>query len=182
MRVGWKAVIPAAVALMVGGCSTLRVSTDWDPSVNFAAYKTFSMKDGAKAKNSLAQARVTKALVEALEAKGLKRVSGEADLKVYPHFVVGKETRIYSYGYGMGGWYGYRWGGYGGYGRVDVEQIPIGTIVVDLVDAKENRLVWRGIAKDEISRDATPEERAGKAKEAMARLFEGFPPGAKTKV
>ena len=176
MRLGWKVLVPGALAVLLAGCSTLRVSTDWDPGVNFASYKTFSLKEGAKAKNSLAQARVAKALVEALEAKGLKQVSVEADLKVYPHFVLGKETRIYSYGYGMGGWYGRRWGGYG---RVDVEQIPIGTIVVDLVDGKENRLVWRGTAKDEISRDASPEERSAKAKEAMARLFEGFPPKPK---
>ena len=174
MRFGLKLLIPGALAVMAAGCSTLEVHTDYDPSGNFGAYRTFSLKDGAKAKNSLAQARVTKALVETLEAKGLKRVSSEADLKVYAHFVLGKEVRLHSYGYGMGGWYGSRWGG--GYRSVDVQQIPTGTIVIDLVDGKENRLVWRGTAKDQISRDTSPEERAGKAKEAIDKLFEGFPP------
>ena len=103
--------------------------------------------------------------MKTLEAKGLKRVSGEADLKVYAHFIQGKDVRLYSYGYGMGGWYGWRWGG--GYQTTDVQNIPTGTIVIDLVDGKENRLVWRGTAKDQISRDITPEERAVKTKEAV---------------
>ena len=174
MRPGLKMLIPGALAVMVAGCSTLEVHTDYDPSGNFAAYRTFTLKEGAKAKNSLAQARVTKALVQTLEAKGLKQVTGEADLKVYTHFVLGKDVRLYSYGYGMGGWYGWRWGG--GYHTTDVQQIPTGTIVIDLVDGKENRLVWRGTAKDQISRDITPEERAVKTKEAIDKLFEGFPP------
>jgi hypothetical protein len=181
MRFGFKALIPGALVLLATGCSTLQVATDFDPSVNFAAYRTFALKDGAKAKNSIAQVRITKAIVETLEARGLKRVTGDADVKVYAHFVLGRDVRLYSYGYGMGGWYGGRWGGWGGgYGATDVQQIPTGTIVVDLVDGKENRLVWRGTAKDRISRDDTPEERAVKAKEAAGKLFEGFPPKPST--
>jgi len=174
MRFGLKMLIPGALAVMVAGCSTLQIHTDYDPSVNFAAYQTFALKDGAKAKNSLAQDRITKALVQTLEGKGLKRVNGEADVKVYLHFVLGKDVRLYSYGYGMGGWYGGRWGG--GYNTTDVQQIPTGTIVIDLVDGKENRLVWRGTAKDQLSRNDTPEEKAVRAKDATDKLFEGFPP------
>ncbi len=39
-----------------------------------------------------------------------------------------------------------------------VQQIPVGTLVIDLVDAKAKQLVWRGTASDTIDQDASPEE------------------------
>jgi hypothetical protein len=164
----------ASTTLFSVACSSLEISTDYDPSVAFGSYKTFAFKDGAKAKNSLAQSRFQIALTQALEARGLGKATADADLKVFTHFVLGKDVRLNSYGYGMGGWYGYRWGG--GMGSVQVQEIPTGMIVVDMVDTKENRLVWRGTAKDRISRDSTPEERQGRVKEAVEKMLANFPP------
>ena len=56
------------------------------------------------------------------------------------------------------------------------ERIPTGTVVIDLVDARTDRAVWRGLAKDRILTDGTPEERTNAVSEAMAELFAGFPP------
>ena len=77
-------------------------------------------------------------------------------------------------GYGYGGWGGWRYGG--GMQTTTVTEIPTGTLVIDLVDGKSNTAVWRGIAKDQISTSATPEERNQKVNEVFAKLFENFPP------
>lgn len=167
----------AALAALTVACSTLEVNTDYEPGTDFARYKTFAFKEGAPPKNQIARDRLVNALTDAMVKRGLAVATGTPDLLVFPHFVTGKETQIQTYGYGMGGWYGYRWGG--GMTTTQVQEIPTGTLVVDLVDVQANKLVWRGTAKDQISTDATPEEREQKAREVATRLFEGYPPAKK---
>jgi hypothetical protein len=166
----------ATLALVVGalGCSTLEINTDYAPGTDFSQYRTFTIKPGNASKNQIAAERAVNALGAALEAKGFKRLPEGGDLTVYTHFQTGEETQLNTTGYGYGGWGGWRWGG--GMQTTTVEKIPTGTLVVDLVDAKTSNAVWRGIAKDQISTSASPEERNQKAAEVFAKLFENFPP------
>lgn len=177
-----RLLVPLAFAVAVLGCSTLVVNTDYSPGTDFSKYKTFTIKKGTPPKNQIAAERIENALGNALQAHGLTRVPEGGDLSVFMHFQLGKETRIDTTGYGYGGWGG--WGyGYGGPGMssatTTVREIPTGTLVVDLVDAKANTAVWRGIAKDEISTTATPEDRQKRADDAFRKLFENFPPAKK---
>ena len=168
----------ATLALVVAafGCSTLEISTDYAPGTDFSKYKTFTVKAGSQPKNQIAAERAANALSAALEAKGFKRVPEGGDLSVFAHFQAGKETQLNTTGYGYGGWGGGRWGGYGGMQTTTVTEIPTGTLVIDLVDEVKDVAVWRGIAKDQISTSATPEERNQKASEVFTKLFENFPP------
>jgi len=165
-----------ALAVAAFGCSTLEINTDYAPGTDFSKYKTFSLKQGAPPKNQIAADRVATALTSALEAKGFKRVPEGGDLSVFVHFQAGKETQINTTGYGYGGWGGWRWGGYGGTQTTTVQEIPTGTLVVDLVDEVKDVAVWRGIAKDQISTSATPEERNEKVNAVFTELFKDFPP------
>ena len=169
--------VTLAFALTAVACaSTLQVTTDYAPGTDFSKYKTFTLKHGAAARNQIAVERFENSLKNALEARGLKGVPEGGDLNVFDHFILGKDTQITSYGYG--GWGGgWRWGG--GAQTTQVQQIPTGTVVIDLVDSKTNTAVWRGIAKDELSTTASPEERQKKSDAAAQKLFENFPPAAK---
>lgn len=162
-----------ALAAAAVACSTLQVDTDYAPGTDFSKYKTFTLKHGAAAKNAIAVERFELSLGNALTARGLKQVSDGADLNVFDHFVIGKDTQLSTYGYG--GWGG-RWGG--GMQTTQVQQIPTGTVVVDLVDSQTNKMIWRGVAKDELSTTATPEQRQQKADEVARKLFENYPPNA----
>jgi hypothetical protein len=171
-RFGILALVAVAVA-----CSTLQVTTDYAPGTDFSKYKTFTLKPGAAARNPIAAERFAKSLAAALEARGLRQVPEGADLNVFAHFSLGKDTQLNTYGYG--GWGGgWRYGGMG-MQTTTVQEIPTGTLVIDLVDAATKTAVWRGIAKDEISTKATPEERQQKADEVTRKLFENYPPQAK---
>ena len=77
----------------------------------------------------------------------------------------------------MGG-YGYRYGGMGGMGTATttVSEYTVGTLVVDMFDAKTKNLVFRGTAEDEISDKA--EKNAKKLDKAIEKLFKNFPPTA----
>ncbi len=169
--------LTAVVALGLAACSTLELNTDYNPGTDFTAYRTFSFREGEKPRNPVARRSVEYAVTLALEGRGLQNVETGGDLLIYGHFVADEKIRIDSYGYGTYGWYGYGWGG--GVTTTTVTKIPVGTVVIDLVDAKKNELVWRGIVKDQISSTPEPEERERKAIEIAKELFAGFPPKAK---
>lgn len=168
-----------AAAFLAGGCSTLQVSTDYDKAADFTQYKTFSYHDTGEMKNDIAATRIENALSDALAARGLRRVEKDGDLWLVAHPRLSKQTQINSYSTGWG--YGYGWRGYGGMGTTTstVSEIPVGTLVVDLVDGKKKDLVWRGTASDTLKENASPEEREKKVREVAAELFAGFPPAKK---
>jgi hypothetical protein len=167
-----------ALAVTAVACSTLQVTIDHAPDADFSKYKTFTLKSGAASKNPIAAERFAKSLGAAIEARGLRQVPERGDLNVFTHFSLGKDTQLNTYGYG--GWGGgWRYGGMGGMQTTQVTEIPTGTVVVDLVDSTTNKAVWRGIAKDEISTTATPEERQQKADVVAQKLFENYPPKSK---
>ncbi len=95
----------------------------------------------------------------------------------------------YPYGYGFGYGYGYRSGfrrsffGYGGYGypyggygygsHGAVTTYTEGTLVIDIIDAGTNELVWRGAAVSALG-DATYD--AKDINKAVEKILEEFPP------
>jgi hypothetical protein len=55
----------------------------------------------------------------------------------------------------------------------------VGTLLVDVFDAKGKNLIWRGIAQDEASNKT--EKNIKKVTKATEKLFKDFPPGSATK-
>ena len=58
-------------------------------------------------------------------------------------------------------------------------EYTVGTLVVDIFDAKSKQLVFRGTAQDEISDKA--EKNAKKLAKASDKMFKDFPPGSAKK-
>ena len=143
------------------------VKSDHDAAFDFTRPKTFTWLTKDFPQHPFAHARIVKAVETQLTAKGMQGVPEGGDLKVAYHVVVGQRTQITDWGYGP------RWGGH----SIDVHQYTEGTVVVDLIDAAQDQLVWRGSATDVLSNNAeTNEKRLNKA---MAKLFKKFPPAAK---
>jgi len=170
-------VITAALGLAAGlvACSTVQVSTDYDPAANFAQYKTFTIMPLEQFKeNPITADRIKMAITQALQAKGLSQASDTADLQIQVFAKLSQETQMTSTG-GYGGW-GYRgWGG--GMSTTTVQNINVGTLVVDLVDAKTNKPVWRGMASDTIDPKSTGEQKQEALNYAMSQMFAKYPPG-----
>ena len=163
------------------------VKTDYDKAFNFAAVKTYSIKLGTKWGNDLSERRVLAEIDEAITGKGWKKVDdAQADIHVVLHGATDtKHTANTFYSGGMGG-YGYGYRGYGGMGMggtatTTVSDYKVGTLVVDMFNAKSptKSLVFRGIAEDEIS--DKPDKNVKKLDKASAKLFKDFPPGSKAK-
>jgi hypothetical protein len=74
------------VALIVAGCgSSMTVHTDYDRTANFAAFKTYTWREGTKLPNPLMEQRVIDAVDAQLKAKGLTRVDTGGDVSVTYH-------------------------------------------------------------------------------------------------
>ena len=71
----------------------------------------------------------------------------------------------------MGGW---RWGGFGNMATTTVQDYKVGTLVVDMYDARNKHLIWRGSASDTLSKD--PEHNEKNLGKAVDKMFKKFPP------
>jgi Domain of unknown function (DUF4136) len=170
-----KPAVLLAGVLALAACSGITTSADFDRAADFSRYKTYAWRDVRPAQNAIVENRVKSSVDSALAAKGLKKVDADPDLWVVLHIHLSKQAQVNTYDSGWG--YGSRWGWGGGTTTATVSEIPIGHLVVDLVDAKEKQLVWRGTASKAIDTGMTPEKRQKATDEAVQKMFANFPPG-----
>ena len=174
----------AVVALTPVMLLAQKVSYDYNKAANFAAFKTYAHKDGTKVGQPLIDDRIVAAIDAELAAKGLTKSEANPDVFVVYHMAFDKQKDIstYSSGYGGGyGPYGWGWGGgwSGGTTTTQVRDILVGTLVVDIADAKKNELAWRGMATKEVNTQANPEKRDKSINNAMKKVFKNYPPKQK---
>ena len=174
------------VALMLVAPMLVRaqdVTKDFDKTYDFSKLKTFYVKLGTSWGNQLSEKRVMTELSETLVGKGWKVAPAEsaADAEVILHGATDTKKNINTFYSGMGGGWGYGgWGGGGmATGTTTVSEYRVGTLVVDIFDAKSKNLVFRGTATDELS--DKPEKNQKKGEKALEKMFKDFPPSAKKK-
>jgi uncharacterized protein YceK len=163
--------LAAAAALAGAGCSSIRTTVDYDTAAPFAAYHTYAFKDVHN--DGFQMRRVQAAIDQALFTRGLRKADENPDLWVVLHTRTKNDRQIVTYSSGWG--WGWRWGG--GWSTARISDVPVGMLVVDLVDTKQKELVWRGAASRDVAAGETPQERAAVTQKAIDKLFEGFPPG-----
>ena len=174
----------AALVLIPALASAQKVTYDFNKSSNFGAFKTYAHKEGTKAGQSLIDERIVNAIDAALAAKGFTKVEANPDVFVVYHIAFDKEKDIstFSSGYGGGyGPYGWGWGGgwAGGTTTTQVRDILVGTMIVDMADAKKGQLVWRGVGVKEVNTQANPEKRDKSINNAVTKIFKNYPPKKK---
>lgn len=180
-------ILPVLFLGLFYSCSpTVKVTTDYDHSANFSEYKTFAVYD-LKAQqgqvNQLNVDRVAKAIRNEMLAKGFTE-SSNPDLKVNAVSILKNKTQVTAdsnfYGYGgMYRPYGY-WGGGammgGGTTTFNSYDYVDGSLVIDIVSTKTDKLVWQGIGNAEI--DSKPDNPEQFINDAIKKILTGFPPGA----
>jgi hypothetical protein len=176
-----KTIVLAGLVLAVaGGAWAQDVKVDYDKAANFGAIKTFSLKLGTAWGNPIGEKRVVDEITQALTEKGWTLApEDKADAQVVLHGAGQTKRSLNTFYSGMGG-YGYRgWGGGMGSATTTESEYVVGTLVVDIFDAKTKNLMWRGIAQDELS--DKPEKNIKKVAKASDKMFKDFPPGSVVK-
>lgn len=175
----------AAILLIPALAAAQKVSYDYDKGATFAAYKTYAHKAGTGVGQELIDARIVAAIDAELKAKGLTRVESDPDVFVVYHMAFDKQKDISTFSSGYGGGYGpYGWGWGGGWGggttTTQVRDILVGTLVIDLADAKKGQLAWRGMGVKEVNTQANPEKRDKSINNAVQKIFKNYPPKQKS--
>jgi len=175
-------------------CSTLTVSYDYNPKIDFKQLKTYDWIPfpADMPANELDRARFVAAVEANLKNKGFTKDTTDPDFLIATHF--GTESRIditnwgYTYapntyytGHGGHGYYGYGYGhGYGGgyatTGGVSVYEYEQGTLILDFVNTSTKKLMWRATAKDIVSPESTPQKQTEKINKSVQKILENFPP------
>jgi len=110
-------------AFVLGGCSSIKVVSDFDPTVDFTQYKTFEyygwLEDSGKRLNDLDKRRIESAFGAEFEARGLEFVEDGGDLVVGLFIIAEQKTQTTAHTTSMGG-------GYGGYGGDIMATDPAG--------------------------------------------------------
>jgi len=148
---------------------------EFDRSADFSAYRTYQWKTGTPAPDEGVQQRIEQAIDERLQESGLTSQDGVGDLIVVTHTSIARDTLPNGDDLGYGGWPG--WGASSGRDApsVEISELPGGTLIVDLVDAETNKLVWRGVASGTIK--GSSEKAEANAQKKIDKLFRDFPPG-----
>jgi hypothetical protein len=175
--------VAAALSFVSAGAFAQDVKVDFDKAADFTKYKTFAIKLGTSWNNPLSEKRVLAEIQQGLTDKGWTATTDDAkaDAIVVLHGATEKQKSLntfYSGGYGGYGWRG-GWGGGMSSSTTTVDEYTVGTLVVDIFDAKSKQLVYRGTATDELSNK--PEKNAKKLAKASDKLFKDFPPGSAKK-
>ncbi len=140
--------------LIFSSCSSVKVYSDYDQSVDFSQYKTFAYFKPEIDKvdiSDLDKRRILRALDTEMRMKGLSK-SETPDLLI--GFTTKAKEQIYvnsgnNLGWGWGwGWNPWFWGG-GGFNSVSTR--TEGTLYVNIIDAATKQLVWQGKGKGGIN-------------------------------
>jgi uncharacterized protein YkwD len=173
--------VSAALAMTVASAALAqKVTTDYDKSQSFTQYKTFMWIKEPQTTNPLMRQRVIEEVNAALAAKGLQLVTSNADLAIAAHAATKEQHSLNTFYDGFGGGWGWRRFGGGGFGSATTTEntYQVGTLVVDMFDAKTKEAIWRGTSTKTLSDN--PEKNAKGLNQAILKMFNKFPPATKT--
>ena len=177
------------IFLSIIGCSTVRVSQDFDIKTDFTRYQTYDwappppqISNDIMMDSQLMDRRIRRAIEEVLAAEGFSHTPDEKpDLYITYYIVVRTRLEAESFNRGFG-WYGFRhpyggyhypyWGGLNTY----VRQYDEGTLIIDFADSGTKELIWRGIGSRRVTRHSSPEKTTAAVKETVAQILAQYPP------
>lgn len=174
-----------AAALGLSACASgPSVRTDHDPTANFGQYRTWAFYQPVAMEqsgySSWISERIRTDVRKEMEARGYQYSAEGADLLVNFQGVVEDKTAVWSIPRSdIEMFYSYRHRAYVAvpvwYDETQVSRYKEGTLTVDLVDGKRNRMVWTGSAsRPEVSK-RTPEKKMADIDQAVASIFAKYP-------
>lgn len=173
--------------LLLGACQATGPRADFDLSRDFSQYQTWTWADppvtyapahDPRLASDLTSQRVLEAVSAQLDVRGLRpaQEAATADLQVRTSVVIEQRRDNVTTHYGGGwGYWGPYWGG-PGYSQTRTVDYQVMTLQIDLLDANDGRLVWRGSDSQMVQDRSTPLERSREMHERAAQILSTYPP------
>jgi len=188
-----KTLLVAVVLMAVGACApSPKIGYDYDRGVNFSGYHTYDWLSGEQEKtgdrradNSAVDMRIRIAVGSQLRLKGYQKLSeGKPDFYVAYHIGLKDLSPTISSQYYSDGMAG-RAFSYSADTRAMSGEKPTiseapsyltGSLLIDIIDATSNKLVWRGTAAGEVDPGLTSQERDERTRTLVHKMLSHFPP------
>ena len=179
------------IILMLGACSTVKVTSDMDKTVDFTKFKTYEYFGWADNSDRILtrfdKERIEGAFKDEFTKRGLEYVEKGGDLVVLLHIIVEDKSRVSAntthYGGYGGGYYGYGpgWGWGPGMGMgmgmsttyYDEIDYKVGTLVIDVYHAVDKKLIWESVGTKTV--DDNPETREKSLPKSIAAIMAPYP-------
>lgn len=183
-----------AVLLTACASQPIEITTSSRSGTDFSGYRTFYLlpvppgRPGQGIDTTFHRRVATAAVREELLARDYTEVQDKESVDVWlavqfslesdtrAREVVDYEYQPRSYGYGYGYGYGYR--SYYGYSlstyrRVEIEEFRQGNMIIDMVDRREQTLVWEGYARGEG--EDRLDQAESRIRGVVAQIFQEYP-------
>lgn len=173
----------ALLGLMVSACATMNVSSHVERGLDFTQYHTWQWappdavpESDPRLNNSFFQDHFQGAVERQFSARGFTQTSSDRDvpdLLIHYHANVSPQMNVNSADQTSGACYDEDC-------AVRVVENELGTMVLDVVDAQTNRLIWRAWAQNPIEGVLdNPQRFQSRINEAVTRMFARFPVSAR---
>lgn len=183
-----RLILPVFLLLASAGF-TQEVWYKYYPNANFSKYKTYKWVpiESTARLDALTDQQLKAAIDAELAKKGLTKTEGaEADLLI-GYQVAFRKPMEWSAFTEMPGPGVYRSGSRWDWDpstrpigtTTTTEALRVGDFGLDMYDAAQRQLVWRGDAAKTIDADVTPAERKKNIEKGVAKLLKNYPPPAK---
>lgn len=178
--------------LLMVGCSSLKVTSDYDKSFDFNAIKTYDYygwaEDSDQILNRFDKERIEKAFGEEFNKRGMSYVEEGGDVTVALYIVTEQKTQTTATttGVGVGGGYGgYGYGGYYGYGpgygwgggmattTYNDYDYTVGNLVVSVFDIEKKQLIWTSVGSGTVGEN--PDTREKNIPRVVAAIMKKYP-------
>jgi hypothetical protein len=170
-------------ALMLAGCATRIVSSHVELNADFAKYRTYDWGpadalptgDVRLDNNEFLRDYIQGAIEKELAVRRLTLVSNDPDLLIHWHTTVARELDVEAHRREYHG----NPNGLGSSYEPEIVEYEIGTLLIDAVDARTQKLVWRGWARETYSGVIDNQERLRRTVlGAIADMMKRFPKAA----
>ncbi len=174
--------------LSLSSCHSIKVITDYDPSVSFDNYNTYAFyKKGIDQVqvSDLDKRRILVAVENSLQNKGFRAVESpqilvniftkeEAKVDVFNNNTFGG-----AWGMGWGwGWNPWMWPGMG-MRNTTVSTSAQGRLYIDFIDANSKKLLWQGSGEGVLEPQSDPIKKQEVIQKFVDQILAAYPPQKK---
>lgn len=180
--------LPLAALFVLSSCISVRVVTDYDRNADFNSYNSYAFyKTGIDQAqiSDLDKKRILRAIETEMGNRGFVK-SEKPDLLVSIFTKERERVDIYNnvgwgwgwgWGPGWGYWNPWMWGG-AGWGGPNVSTRTVGSLYIDLIDAKSKELVWQGKGDGTLHTGNNIDKKEARIREFVSQILEKYPPNA----
>ncbi len=178
MMKAMRAALSSVALLALAACATKQIRTDFDPEASFAQLRTYDwmnrpMETGGdpRVNSPFLERRIRDAVDGRLAGRGYEKVtSGNPDFRIAYHVVTEERVDVRTIDH----FFGYRRRFFTS--TVQVREFLEGTLILDVVDTRNNDLIWRGWATGALAHNPKPDMFHKYVNEAVADILDRFPP------